>query len=232
MIFSKGNTAKQWIFSELDRRFGNASFRLLDLGCGDAGVWKTFAESHPNMNYEGFDHDAVAIERGKKIFAGFSNMSISSGDAQKNRGEGFDVVTALSAIEHVVNRRAFLQTVSSALKSGGIAFLNYDDGHFRSSDIKERLMVPVSQVMAMFGKEGPYMKHVDDAEFRRMAEQAGLVVLDFRKHNLMKLKGFMRGASDEAVASWIDFEEKLAAVYSPEELDRVMLSSTLVVQKP
>lgn len=232
VLYARGNAAKQWIFSELHQRFGDKPFRLLDLGCGDTAVWKSFAESHPNMDYQGFDYDIPAIERGKKMYAGMPHMHIQSGDAQKSKGDGYDAVTALSAIEHVVNRKAFLETVFAALKTGQVAYLNYDDGHFRSHNVKERVMVPVSQLLAKLGVEGPYMKHVDDDAFKTLAEQTGFQVQGLHKHNLGQVKGFMRHAPDEAVRAWFNFEEKLGEIYKPKELDRAMWSSTLVVTKP
>jgi SAM-dependent methyltransferase len=242
-IYTAGNAAKQWILSELHQRFGESSCRILDLGCGAASSWKIFLEKHPNVSYVGFDYDRAAIERGRREFAGVGNASLNVGDAQtlSSHGEfsakggpafGWDVVTAFSAIEHVVDKNAFLKTVFASLKSGGIAYLNYDDGHFRSHDLKERIMVPVSQLLAMVGIQGPFMKHVDDAEFRQQAEQAGFNFLLSRKHNFYPIKGFMRGASTDAVEAWYAFEERLNELYTPEQLDKVKWSTTLVIQKP
>jgi len=217
----------------LHQRFGESSYRILDLGCGAASSWKTFLEKHPNVSYVGFDYDRAAVERGRREFAGVGNASLNFGDAQTLSSQGeFEVVTAFSAIEHVVDRHAFLKTVFASLKSGGIAYLNYDDGHFRSHDLKERIMVPVSQLLAMVGIQGPYMKHVDDVEFKQQAEQAGFKFLYLRKHNLYPIKGFMRGASTEAVEAWYAFEERLNELYTPEQLDKVKWSTTLVIQKP
>lgn len=232
-IYTAGNAAKQWILSELHQRFGGSSYRILDLGCGAASSWKTFLEMHPSASYVGFDYDRAAVERGKKEFAGVGNVSLNVGDAQTlSTQKGFDVVTAFSAMEHVVDKPAFLKTVFSSLKSGGVAYLNYDDGHFRSRDLKERIMVPVSQLLAMVGIQGPFMKHVDDAEFRSQAESVGFKFLLSRKHNLYPIKGFMRGATTEAVEAWYAFEERLNELYTPEQLDKVKWSTTLVVQKP
>lgn len=233
VIYTAGNAAKQWILSELHQRFGESSYRILDLGCGAAGSWKTFIEMHPNASYVGFDYDRAAVQRARQEFSGIKNVSLNVGDAQTLSSQReFDVVTAFSAIEHVVDKMAFLKTVFASLKSGGVAYLNYDDGHFRSHDLKERIMVPVSQVLAMLGIQGPFMKHVDDAEFRSQAEQVGFKFLSARKHNLYPIKGFMRGASTEAVEAWYAFEERLNELYTPEQLDQVKWSTTLVIQKP
>jgi ubiquinone/menaquinone biosynthesis C-methylase UbiE len=232
-IYTSGNAAKQWILTELHGRFGDSAFRILDLGCGAAGSWKVFLEMHPQSQYMGFDYDKQAIAKGRITYEGTKNAELKEGDAQTLSTEtGFDVVTAFSAIEHVVDKPAFLKTVFHALKSGGVAYLNYDDGHFRSNDFKERIMVPVSQLLGMIGIQGPYMKHVDDEQFKSQAEMAGFKVAMLRKHNLYPIKGFMRGASTEAVTAWYEFEERLNSLYKPEELDRIKWSTTLVLQKP
>lgn len=93
-------------------------------------------------------------------------------------------------------------------------------------------MVPISQLAAFFGWQKWYMKRVDDRVFLAQAEAQGFRVLDVKKHNLSPLKGFMRGASETAVADWVEFEKKLNAHFSPEQLDKIMWSTTVVVQKP
>lgn len=230
MIYQRGNAAKQWILEQIEERFAKNETRILDLGCGDGSKWPTFLNTHPLLTVTGIDIDRVAIARGISANAS-TRLALRVADAQKPVTEQYDVVTAFSAIEHVVDRAAFLKTVWSALKPGGIAFLNYDDGHFRSSNIKERLMVPISQLLALVSIQGPYMKHVDDATFRKQAEAQGFSIVDFRKHNIASLKGFMKKQSDENIAAWYAFEEQLGRLNNPEKLDKMMLSSTLVVQK-
>ncbi len=246
-IYERGNAAKQWMLEELDRRFGQADARVLDLACGDGAKWSSFVPTHATWRVVGVDTDAAAIGRGRALFRDASQVDLRVFDAQSSsratlnaakgsRGtveEGtFDAAVAMSAVEHVVDRPAFLQTVWTALKPGGVALLNYDAGHFRSKNWKERLMVPVSQLLAIIGIEGPYMKRVDDAEFRRQAEAQGFRVLGMRKHNLGSLKGFMRGAPDDAVRVWYGFEDRLGSLFTAEQLNSIMLSTTLVLEKP
>lgn len=231
MLYQRGNAAKQWIFQELDRRFTTRSARILDLGCGDGSKWPPFLSAHPDVRVVGIDIDRDAIAHGSKVY-GSPQLELKVADAQKAQEQNFDAIVAFSAIEHVVDHAAFLKTVWSSLASGGVAFLNYDDGHFRSSNWKERFMVPVSQALALIGIEGPYMKHVDDLAFRRMAEAQGFRIAEFRKHNLHPMKGFMRNGSDEGIRAWYSFEEQLGRLYKPEELDKIMWSSTLIVEKP
>jgi hypothetical protein len=42
----------------------------------------------------------------------------------------------------------------------------------------------------------------------------------------------MRKADDELLREWFALEEKMGQVYTPEQLDRVMWSTTLILQKP
>lgn len=233
MIYETGNSAKQWILADLDKRFGQAQVRILDLACGNGRIWNNFLETHKNIKVVGIDTDKGAIGEGLINYAGNAQIELRVLDAQSVLPENdFDAVTALSAIEHVVDRPAFLKAVWSALKSAGISYLNYDAGHFRSHNVKERLMVPISQVLASLGIEGHYMKRVDDALFRAQAEKQGFIIEAIKKHNLAPLKGFMRGAPEQSLEAWFDFEEKLNALHAPDELDKLMLSTTLLLKRP
>lgn len=242
MIYSPGNSAKQWILTDIEQRFSDQPVRILDLACGRAWIWEKFLPAHQNVSVVGVDTDAEAILEGKKRYEGISAIDLYVLDAQgvgKNSNpksqipnSSFDVVVALSAIEHVVDREAFLKTAWDALKPGGMAYLNYDIGHFRSRNLKERIMVPVSQLMALVGVERYYMKRVNDADFLKLAEKQGFHHVLTRKHNLPALKGFMKSASVEAIEAWIAFEERLGSLYTSEELDRIMWSTTLVLKKP
>jgi hypothetical protein len=76
------------------------------------------------------------------------------------------------------------------------------------------------------------MKRVDDDLFAEQARKQGFVIQGTRKHNLHPLKGFMRGKSDEMIAAWVAFEDRLNELCPAKDLDRVMWSTTLIVKKP
>jgi SAM-dependent methyltransferase len=230
-LYERGNAAKQWIFTELEKQAASGSFRVLDLACGDGSKWPLFLAAHANVHVEGIDIDAAAIARGTA--RPHPRLDLRVADAQRPVQQGvFDAVTAFSAMEHVVDHAAFLRTTWEALAPGGVAYLNYDAGHFRSWNVKERVMVPVSQVLARFGIEGPYMKQVNDARFWALAEAQGFRVRTLRKHNLHPLKGILRGGTDDAIRAWYALEEQLGEAMTAEQLHRVMWSSTLVLEKP
>lgn len=230
-IYERGNAAKQAIFFQLAQGLGQGPQRILDLACGDGHLWKVFLQTHPQVSVVGLDSDAQAIQRGKE--RGHTRLDLQVFDAQQQfEVQVFDAVVAFSAIEHVVDRPAFLRTVWTALKPGGYAYLNYDVGHFRSHNLKERVMVPISQLLALVGIEGPYMKRVDDALFLEQARTQGFYLKGVQKHNLHPLKGFFRGATDEGVEAWVAFEQRMNALFPPEQLDRIMWSTTVILKKP
>ena len=232
MLYSPGNTAKEWILRDIEQTLDDRSIRILDLACGSGWVWEGFLAAHQNARVLGVDTDMQALEVGRRRFAQTPAIELRHFDAQHPLEESsFDVVVALSAMEHVVDHRAFIRTTWDALKPGGVAYLNYDVGHFRSHSLKEQLMVPISQFLAMLGMERWYMKKVDDAAFRSIAVHQGFSVEAIRKHNIGKLKGFMKKAPIQAVEEWFAFEERLGAVLPPDKLDFLMLSTTFKLRK-
>jgi 2-polyprenyl-3-methyl-5-hydroxy-6-metoxy-1,4-benzoquinol methylase len=232
-MFAPNNMAKQWIFEQLQERFSTHPFRVLDLACGDGSPWFPFLQTHPQCQYFGFDHDKKRITRAKRQAVGLDHAHFEYGDAQKLADlEPVDVVTALSALEHVVHLEAFCQTVYHALKPGGLAFLNYDIGHFRSSNPKERLMVPVSQALAKVGVEGPYMKVVHDETLIELLKKQGFKIQSTRKNNIASLKKEMKGMPEPVLQAWSHFENQLNLLLPPEQLHPMMLSTTLGLEKP
>lgn len=233
-IYSRKNVAKQWIWSEAERLAGDGSLRVCDLGCGYGSGWPDFLKDHSKITYLGIDKDKKEIARAEKAFSGLANARVSVGDAQmfRDNSGNFDVVTAFSALEHVVDLEAFVKTVLALLKPGGVAYLNYDAGHFRSSNIKERAMVPVSQLLAKIGFEGPYMKEVDDSGLTRIVEGQGAKVKSLFKFNGRGIKELANSeASDEAVRAWHDFEFRMNGLVTAKTLDKIFWSTVMVVEK-
>lgn len=235
-IFSRGNAAKQWILEQIDTSAAERNVDLVDFGCGAGSVWPEFLREHQNISYWGFDFNRKELEKAKRVMEGIPNAQVSVADAQTElvKDSSADIVTSFSALEHIVDLPAFLKRVAAALRPGGIAYLNYDAGHFRSHDVQERLMVPISQVLAKFGVEGPYMKEVDDARLCVFAKEAGLTVEGLRKNNVSGLECFYKkhASNDSAVRAWFEYEDALNASLRPEDLHKLCWSTTLVVKKP
>jgi ubiquinone/menaquinone biosynthesis C-methylase UbiE len=233
-IVSPGNSAKECVFRQLALRAGVGTFSVCDLACGSGSVWPAYLVDHPNVSYVGFDTDASAIHVAQEKCAHLPNATFRVADAQTLHADAssFDIVTAFSALEHVVRIDKFLDTVFALLKPSGRAYLNFDNGHFHSHDVKERLMVPVSQLLARVGIEGPYMKEVDDAEVLRMIRERGGEIVGTWKHNMPALKKMAKTHKAPAVLeAWFAFEDRLNEVLTPEQLSPLMGSTTIVMQR-
>jgi ubiquinone/menaquinone biosynthesis C-methylase UbiE len=237
-LFAPNNPSKDWIFRQLAERAASGPFVVCDLACGSGSMWRDFLLDYPAIRYVGSDTDAEAVAKAKKEFADVPNASFEVADAQKPRTDNlsYDVVTTLSALEHVVRIDKFLDTLFAILKPGGKAYLNYDNGHFHSKDLKERVMVPVSQALAKIGMEGPYMKEVRDSDVVRLIQERGARVLQVRKHILAGMKGFTKGYSDgrmprEVIEAWFAFEDRLNELLPAAQLAPMFGSTVIVAQK-
>lgn len=234
-IYSPNNAAKQWILDQIKGSFGERAITIVDFGCGYGSVWPAFLPENPQYQYKGFDFNRSEIEKAKQAFVNLPNAQVALADAQKQLvlPGSADVITAFSALEHIVDLKAFVSAVLTALRPGGRAYLNYDAGHFRSHDLKERLMVPISQWLAKVGIEGPYMKEVDDDRLCEIVQQLGGKVITVRKHNCQALKGFLKkhSTNQAAVNAWFGFEEAISSALSPKDLHKLFLSTTVVIEK-
>lgn len=233
-IYSRGNTAKQWMLEQISNSSNSGTFRVCDFGCGYGSVWPEFLKDHQNISYLGLDTDKKEIERARRAMINLPNAEVKVADGQAfGEGEGtFDAVTAFSALEHIVNLEAFMRTVFGLLKKDGRAYLNYDAGHFRSNNPKERIMVPVSQFLAKVGFQGPYMKEVKDRELQGIIERAGGKVVRFWKFNLAGMKNLVRAnVTDDTVRAWYDFELRMNELNAPDALDRSFWSTVAIIEK-
>lgn len=237
-IYEPGNIAKQIIFqdlSEMARSAQDRHVRILDACCGQGRRWPAFLEDHPHVEVVGIDMDERALERGRAQNP-HARLRLEKLDAQQQQSLNgtFDVVVALSAMEHVVDHKAFLNMVWNALAPGGQAMLNYDVGHFRSHNVKERCMVPISQILAFFGVERYYMKRVNDEVFLTLAKSQGFEVERVEKHNMEVLRPMLRQSlgNDTVVEEYVEIEKRLASIHSNAQLDAIMLSTTVYLRKP
>lgn len=238
-FISPNNPAKEWIFRELAKRADQGAFSVCDLACGNGSVWYAFLKRYPNVTCLGLDTDKKAIADAQKKFADLRSATFRVVDVQTMKADtaAYDVVTTLSSLEHVVRIDKFLDSVFALLKPGGIAYLNYDDGHFHSHNVKERLMVPVSQLLAKIGIEGPYMKEVDDKEVIRLITERGGKILQIRKHNVPNLKKFTKGYAkglmgEDVLEAWFAFENRLNELLPSEKLSSLLGATIIVMQKP
>src|SRR5439155_26625376 len=82
----------------------------------------------------------------------------------------------------------YLAAVARHLKDGGLAFVNYDAGHFvplgtRREQRVERWKGRMGRVLARLGDDRRYQAFVPESEFRQLAAATGLEVVEAKAFN-------------------------------------------------
>lgn len=107
--------------------------RLADIGCGGGILAESLAELGASVT--GIDpapnNIAVAARHAEKSALEIDYRNITA-EALSELGESFDIVTALEVIEHVEGQKAFVATLASLVKPGGLLFLATIDRTMKS----------------------------------------------------------------------------------------------------
>ena len=224
MLLTTGNAAKvyclSWISAQVEARGGQLS--ILDLGCGTSKDFITLLERYPQVRYVGIEPSPKACEVARKNLAD-RQATIHNAYAY-NVGalldhETFDVVVSFSVLEHVYQREAYLASVYSGLRPAGRALINYDAGHFIiPASRRERAKNVIGPLLAPLGIERYYQAFVHEADFRRMAAAANLVIEEVKSFNT-RLKGVHKHIppqhAEEHMQRWLDYELWLNSLELP-----------------
>jgi hypothetical protein len=130
---------------------------------------------------------------------------------------------SFSVLEHVVQRRRYMDAARHNLRPDGRVYLNYDSGHFvADADLVERAKALASHVLARLGSESRYRARVHAEEFRQLVAGARLRVVDDKVFNtdVKRLVPLVPDDRREAFTErWLAFElelNELGLVYSDE----------------
>lgn len=101
--------------AEYERRLGRSSYRLLEVGCGSAGLQRRLTQL--GVDYVGIDLDSRVVEAARRRGArGVSRHDVMDLSAESS----FDVVCASQVLEHIRQPRVFVEHVRSLLAPGGL----------------------------------------------------------------------------------------------------------------
>ncbi len=105
--------------------------RILEIGCGEAGVLKAFT----NLGHQCF---GIELEESRLVYArqymaeeisqnkvSFLNKNIYDVDVEKDIGEKFDLVILKDVIEHIPEQEKFMPQLHRFLKTGGRVFFAF-----------------------------------------------------------------------------------------------------------
>jgi SAM-dependent methyltransferase len=224
-----GNAAKARVVGsilERARRVPEPSELLVfDHGCGGGGDWPDILDDNPSIRYVGYDPDPPSLRRALDRLQGRKARFLS---ADELGGESIraDVVVSFSVFEHVYDRLAYLRLSSRHLAPGGIFFLNYDDGHFRTPlDLDRpalwgRQLRPwmhnlLARPLAALGAVSRFQARVTRGDADRLVAEAGFEIVDEFYSNIESFKILSKTISPHArgdfMQLWLSVEEELNA---------------------
>lgn len=176
---------------------------VLDLGCGDASYWVHILASNPSMKLHLFEPDKKVLDKAKGTLEGGSVTFTSDLNSLANKE--FDVITCFAVLEHVFNLNDFVKNLSLLLAKNGVAYINYDDGHFRNHlyqnkstafRMRNKVKTHLSFLWRILKWYSKYQKPVSASELSKYIEQNNLVVLSESYHSLDSIE-VISGILDE-----------------------------------
>jgi SAM-dependent methyltransferase len=113
-------------FSFIRKSFGNKSFRLLDVGCGNHSPSKT-KSVFPNCEYYGLDLDKTYNndENDLAVARQFYELDLTKLDYSIIPDNFFDFIRMTHVIEHLFNGDEVLRALLPKLKKNGFFYIEY-----------------------------------------------------------------------------------------------------------
>lgn len=222
-VFWPGNSAKTRIIREIVQAINNHPVLIFDYGCGKASGWRHILERYPNIKLVGYDPDEHAIRSAERNLQGLS-ATFYTGRAISELSFQADYIISFSVLEHVYNRRQYLQNAKRLLAQTGIFYLNYDDGHFR---VNMDLTAPSSWVTSLrvylhnaldpclprIGLVSKYQRRVSRLEIEALVKETGFQIADEFYSNLSCFKGLFKyipkDKEERFMELWINVENIL-----------------------
>ena len=124
--------AAKYVIPFIEQTFKiTAGMRVLEIGCGEAGVLKAFIDR--GCFGMGVELDAPRIEHAKEYLAGdyaagkikFISKDIYEVDAEKELGGLYDIIILKDVIEHIHDQPKLIARMKSFLKPGGVIFFGF-----------------------------------------------------------------------------------------------------------
>jgi len=153
-----------------------ATWSVLDVGCGEGFYSREIARRYPNARVVGVDTDTDAIAAATAAGTGGANLRFLAHDArQPLPGNDFDVAVMWMVLLYLPDRRAALANLAGALRPGGVALLG------NVTDDPVRVAHPAAEQILANG--------------RRMIQQLGMVGLEGSIEPLLAEAGFTAASS-------------------------------------
>jgi ubiquinone/menaquinone biosynthesis C-methylase UbiE len=111
-------------------RFIKNTDSVTDLGGGKGDRWVSVLSKFPNLNLTFFEPDKTELGIAKTKIKGKNIIFFD--DTKNIENESQDLVYSFAVLEHVWDKQMFFNEIARILKKDGVAYISYDDGHFRN----------------------------------------------------------------------------------------------------
>jgi SAM-dependent methyltransferase len=231
-MYSKNNNAKEYVLQEIAKiKNANGAISILDFACGTCSIWKDFLGKFPDLDFYGFDFNQESIILAKKNFPNFAKkICCLDGQRPLPFEKKFDIITTFSSLEHVVNKELFIRNIKNLLKGDGMAYINYDLGHFNQGFISNTFN-KISELLAYSGLTEKYFtKKVDLKQIKHLLEKTGFRIIEIKFFNLDALKKIHKEINEETyLEKWFEYELFLNRFENTDLLNSILLSVVIKV---
>ena len=217
-VLTVGNTAKLYCLERIAELASRVdTLRVVDLGSGDGRHFRELLARNRNISYVGIEPSATACAAARAALPP-DRATIIQALAYDGTYGPADVVVSFSTFDRIYRRDRYMRLVARTLAPEGLAFVNYDAGHFRYPVPRDRAKNLVGPLLARLGYERWYQSFVDEKQFRSLASAAGLEIREASSFNT-SAKEIYRLVPEELrdpyMRSWLEFELVMNRVVPP-----------------
>ncbi|MDX2157468.1 MAG: class I SAM-dependent methyltransferase [Hyphomicrobiaceae bacterium] len=222
MLYWVGNAAKARVIEQIlnDRR---PNLTVFDYGAGSGGDWPDVLATRPGLELVCYEPSEAASRILRERVAGARARVLDSDEFEKVAIQA-DYIVSFSVLEHVHDKPAYLSHAKRHLAPDGTFYLNYDDGHFRTSlDLDElrgwrtNLAVTAQNRLAWLwprvNKIERYQSRVTADAIQELIARAGFSVKADRYENLASFKSLAKtmpaDRGQEFMRFWLEVEDQL-----------------------
>jgi SAM-dependent methyltransferase len=211
-LLTYGNAAKLYCLNRIDALAAErGELLVVDLGCGRGANFVELLRRRRGVRYVGVDPDPAACSAARAALAGLAAEIVEQPAYDVHVGPA-DVVASFSVLEHVERRHAYLASVARNLAPNGLAFVNYDAGHFVAGSPREHVKTVAGRLLARLGRPRLYQSFVREDDFRRLVAETGLRIVEDKVFNTGLKEAYTTvppGNRDAFMELWLDAELRL-----------------------
>lgn len=221
-LYWTGNVAKARIVS-LVMDDPRPTITVFDYGAGRGGDWARVLQQKPGIKLVCYEPDPDATVALKAALAAHDVRVLTDGELEAGAVQA-DYIVSFSVLEHVFDRSTYLAHAKRHLARDGIFYLNYDDGHFRTSlDLDElrgwrpgiavTLQNRLAWLWPRLNKLERYQARVARGDIDALIASKGFAITDDRYENLDALKQIAKtippDRQEEFCRFWMATEDEL-----------------------